>query len=402
MSVRDFSQEKYDALIEALEDIQSKQNDKFTEIGEDYLFKAAHHLGIYDPDNVVEQKMENYQKHMMDAYNTTKTDLTDIFESVEGIDETYGGYFDDITYIFSKVKQSIQLLTDSIQNINDTAALQTLQTKLSELNKQLDHANAKVTLNFDREIDYEMTYLKHKSIKGTIESSLSVLGDVFGFCGSVLKGDAAGTIDKLWSTCNDFMDLCSNSDVLLNVELTAFGSWMLMSFNQGDDVIRNFQRNQLQNAKDELDKEDGVSGQFQSLSDNPENNVFYQLTKGFDTVQDIYGLVDGIKSFGKDIIEGKQFWTKIDDTINPDIPSVLEDNEELSERYKVIKRSNNAFKIIKGGASSALDEEDTSWTGFIQGQLENYTHTGAGTKVFTDVVDTLEEIGDFFDGGFGD
>lgn len=422
MAIRDFSQEKYNNLVDALDDIKSKQHDKFTEIGEDYLFKAARHLGRYDPDKIVEKKIDHYQKNMMDAYNTTKTDLTDIFDSVQEIDEKYGVVFEEIAESFSQVRQSIQSLMDHTDHIDDASALQALKAKLSVINKKLDLADAKVTKSFDKALDYQMTYLKHESAKGMYKGRIKLLGDVFSFCGSAIKGDAVGVVDKLWTTCNDFIDLCSDTSVYANAVATTTaiglikgGSWLGGKFGLDpiDFQYQDFKNRQIQYMTEELEKEDGVSGQFKSTSDDPENNPLYQITKGFDTVQDIYGLVDGIKDFAGNIKEGKLLPDFIEDTRNPSLDSFFSWDPssgtpyqsfsiEQIDRYQKLKRYNSVLKIFNSGVSSVTDQEPDPLLGFVKDQMKDYTYTGSVVGFFEDGKDIVEEIIDFFDGGFGD
>lgn len=400
MTVRDYTQEKYNALVEALENQKNDHQFKAEEVFDDFLMRGAHHLGLYDTESVVASKMERYQANMMDAYNTKISDLTNIFDNVQSIDSDYGSTFRKYITPVSGCKNALQTLRDSFGSINDTASLQSLQSKLEDINKEMNQADAAIAENVNKAIDYEMTYLKHEAAKGMLKSSLSMLDDIFGFCGSVMKGDAAGVTDKLWSLCNDYMDLCSNSDVMLNVGLTTVGGWILSG--KGEDSVRRFQQNQLKMGREELEKEDGVAGQAKTLSDNPENNFLYQISRGADTVQDVYSLVDGIKNFSKDFIERKGFLEKMDETINPTIPDSLKDNKHLSKRYETLKRTQSVIKIVKGGASAATSDEPDGWAEFAEGQAESYTHSGSLVSIFNDEVDVLEDIDDFFDERRGD
>lgn len=297
MAIRDFSQEKYDALIEALEDIKSKQQDKFTELGEDFLFNVANHLGIYDPENVVKEKMGNYQKHMMDAYNTTQSDLTKIFDSVQGIDADYGVRFEELAETFSQVRQSIQALNDNISNISDPSALQALKAKLSDINKKMDVADAAVAKSFDKALDYQMTYLKHQAKKGLKESAMSVVGDIFIYCICLTKGDVVGSTNFLWSTLNDYMDLCSNFSASANIWLTEKGVEWLLSEGVDDVQITRFKNREVNRIAEELDKE-GISGQIKSWTDNTEDNLWYQAVEGVNSVQEYYDVYDALKRAG--------------------------------------------------------------------------------------------------------
>lgn len=242
---RDFTEEQKDTLKRLIDEINDEQllpiTDIFGDLWAEIVSVAAALVGLdyFSCKNATEK----YFKRVLDAKDTTKEQIDEIFENVHTVDDEHKVMFDTYLGQIERAATVMNGLTAFIDPNGDNFMKGNVLRDLDATFKEFSANMKKVNTYFDSSLDYIYTKLKEDTVKNFVKGCINFVFDATLLVGCAVTGNAAGFAHHLYGVIND--------GVMMNSQVSA-----LSGITSAKEMSNRDRYKSISGIKEDIDTED--------------------------------------------------------------------------------------------------------------------------------------------------
>lgn len=287
--VRDFSQRKKAELERCLDSAEKNWLEALGDSITDFGNRFAHWMGILSLESYTGNVL-GYQRKMMDMNNTTKKELSQIFENVYNEDAEYGRNFRMLTEEQQHCIGLIQTLTNSIGPSFTIAPAASIKKECKAIGTQLKDVEGVIASDYQRRLDDAQIRMAGKAVKGTVTGMVAFFGDMFSFGAAVASGEPEMIVSKGWELIDNTFGTIQQI-----TGLGLLGVGVAFSVAGGKNKQNNY--NYVLSESDKLLQRSGIADELESHAGgddwiSKQYKDAAKVVRGLDAANDIYNTID--------------------------------------------------------------------------------------------------------------